>query len=219
MFVDREHIFQRQRLEIEAIAGVVIRRDSLRVAVHHDGFIPVIVQSEGRMATAIVELDPLADAIWPAAKNDDLLLLRRCGLVFFLIRGVQIRRVALELGCAGVHALVHWRKPVLLAQMPDFFLRAFSIQPPYAGKPSIRESHALGVAQHVRGYRPHGMLFQLKLHVVYLFKLIEKPGIDRGHLRNVLNRVSLAQRITYVRETLGMRCDETLRKNLRLDFF
>ena len=78
---DLEHVLGGQRLEIEAVGGVVVGRDRLRVAVDHDGFVAGLLQREGGVAAAIVELDALADAVRPAAEDDDLLLVRRPRLV------------------------------------------------------------------------------------------------------------------------------------------
>ncbi len=39
---DLEHVFERHRLEIQAIGSVVVGRDSLRIAVDHDGFIAIL---------------------------------------------------------------------------------------------------------------------------------------------------------------------------------
>ncbi len=71
---DFEHILRRQRLEIEPVGGVVIGRHRLGIAVDHDGFIARFRQREAGMAAAIIELDALADAVRPAAKDDDLFL-------------------------------------------------------------------------------------------------------------------------------------------------
>ncbi len=70
---DFDHVFGRQRLEIEAVGGVVVGRDGFRVAVDHDRFKAGILQREGGVAAAIVELDALADAVRTAAEDDDLL--------------------------------------------------------------------------------------------------------------------------------------------------
>ena len=70
---DLEHVLFGQRLEIEAVRGVVVGRDRLRIAVDHDGLVAGVGQREGRVAAAIVELDALADAVRAAAKDDDLL--------------------------------------------------------------------------------------------------------------------------------------------------
>ncbi len=73
---DFEDVFQRQRFEIEPVGGVVVGADRLRVAVDHDGLVARIGQREAGVAAAIVELDPLADAVRAAAEDDDLLGVR-----------------------------------------------------------------------------------------------------------------------------------------------
>ncbi len=63
------------------------------------------------------------------------------------------------------------------------------------------------------------MLFQFELLVVDFLELVQEPRIHRGHLGDLLHRVSLAQRVLHVGEALGMRRDQPLRQNLRLDLF
>ena len=74
---DLQHVFGRQRLEIEPVGGVVVGRHGLRVAVDHDRFEAGVAQREGGVAAAIVELDALADAVRTAAEDDDLLAVAR----------------------------------------------------------------------------------------------------------------------------------------------
>ena len=75
---DLEHVLERQRLEVQAVGGVVVGRDRLRVAVDHDGLEPVLAQRERRVHAAVVELDALPDAVRPAAQHHHLLP-RSCG--------------------------------------------------------------------------------------------------------------------------------------------
>ncbi len=74
VLVDGHHVFEGERLEVEAVAGVVVGGNRLGIAVHHHGFVAVFVQGEGGMAAAVVELNSLPDAVRPAAEDDDLLL-------------------------------------------------------------------------------------------------------------------------------------------------
>ena len=83
--VDIQNLFLRQRLKIQPVAGVVIRRDCLRIAVHHDGFIAEVLQRERGVATAVVELNSLPNTVRPAAQNHHLLAIAWGGLVFRLI--------------------------------------------------------------------------------------------------------------------------------------
>ena len=67
---DREHVLEGQRLEVEAIDGVVVGRDGLRVAVDHHRLEPVVAQRERGVHAAVVELDALPDAVRAAAEDD-----------------------------------------------------------------------------------------------------------------------------------------------------
>ena len=75
-----QHVLGRQRLEVEAVGGVVVGRDGLGVAVDHDRLHADLVEGEGRVAAAVVELDALADAVGAAAEDDGLLPVRRLRL-------------------------------------------------------------------------------------------------------------------------------------------
>ncbi len=72
-FINAQHVFHGKRFKIEFIGGIVIGRDSFRVAVYHDGFIPFIPQGECRMDTRIIKFDTLPYPVRAAAKNHDLL--------------------------------------------------------------------------------------------------------------------------------------------------
>ena len=102
---DGENIFQSQRLEIEAVGGVVIGGDGLGIAIDHDGFVAVFTERERGMAAAVIELDSLPDAIGAAAEDGDFRPVAGVGLVFFLVRGVKIRSEGLKFGGAGIDAL------------------------------------------------------------------------------------------------------------------
>ncbi len=119
MLVHRQHIFESERFEVQPVAGVVIGRDRLRIAVDHDGFVIVIAERKRRMAAAVIELDALANAVRPAAQNNDFASRRRRGFIFLFVGGVEVRRIAIELGRAGVHFLEYRRDAVAPPQFPD----------------------------------------------------------------------------------------------------
>jgi len=60
-------------LEVEAIAGVVVGRDRLGIAVDHDSFVAVLAQRVGGVAATIVELNSLPYAVRAGAEDDDFL--------------------------------------------------------------------------------------------------------------------------------------------------
>ena len=80
------HVFVCQWLEVQAIRGVVVGGDRLRVAVHHDRFEPCITESETRMHAAVVELDSLTDAIRATTEDDHLRLVGRSHLGLIFVR-------------------------------------------------------------------------------------------------------------------------------------
>eukprot|EP01136_Pigoraptor_vietnamica_P010232 Opistho-1_new@47646 len=124
-----QHVFGRQRLEIEAVGRVIVGRHGFRVAVHHDRFIADLAQREAGMDAAIVELDPLPDPVRPAAQDYDLLAIGRRGFILRLaeqrrfIGRIHVGRLRLELGGAGVDALEDGAHAQLVAQLAHFILR------------------------------------------------------------------------------------------------
>ena len=110
---DLDHVLGGERLEIEPVRGVVVGRHRLRIAVDHDGLVADLLEREGGVAAAIIELDALADAVRAAAEDDDLLLVRRRGLVGGaagerrLVGRIHVGGGRGEFGGAGIDALEH----------------------------------------------------------------------------------------------------------------
>ena len=73
----RHHVFEGQRLEVQTIGRVVIRRDRLGIAVDHHRLEAFVAQRERGVAAAVVELDALPDPVRTAAENHDLVPRRR----------------------------------------------------------------------------------------------------------------------------------------------
>ena len=68
-----QDVLEGQRLEIEPVGDVVIGAHRLGVAVDHDRLVTAFAAGHDRVHAAVVELDALADAVGPAAEDDDLL--------------------------------------------------------------------------------------------------------------------------------------------------
>ena len=66
---DAEHVLERQRLEVEAVGRVVVGRDGLGVAVDHHRVAARLAHGHRGVHAAVVELDPLADAVGPGAED------------------------------------------------------------------------------------------------------------------------------------------------------
>ena len=89
---DGEHVLEGDRLEIQAVGGVVVGGDGFRIAVDHDGLVAVLAHGERGMDAAIVELDALADAVGAAAEHHDLAPIRGRGLALLLVGGIEVGR-------------------------------------------------------------------------------------------------------------------------------
>ena len=66
---DGEHRGGVERLEVEAVARVVVGRDRLGVAVDHHGLVAERAERLRRVDAAVVELDALADAVRAASRG------------------------------------------------------------------------------------------------------------------------------------------------------
>ena len=99
-----QHVFERERLEVEAVAGIVIGGNRLGIAVDHDRFDAHLLQRERRMAAAVVELDSLPYPVGTAAENDHFFARARIGFARALVVRIEIGREAFKLGRAGIHA-------------------------------------------------------------------------------------------------------------------
>ena len=145
--VDGQHIFKRERLEVEAVAGVVVGGDGLGIAVDHDGLVAVVFEREGRVAAAVVELDALADAIGTGAENDDFWLCCRRRFVLLVVGGVEVGRHRLELGGAGIDELEDGANSLPFAQFPHLLDAVVAFELPLGGDALVAEAEALELAQ------------------------------------------------------------------------
>src|SRR5271155_768821 len=84
-FEDGEDVFKRERLEVEAVGGVVIGRDRFGVAIDHHGFVTVFLERKGGVAATIIEFNSLPDAAGAAAEDDDFRTVHRVGFVVFFV--------------------------------------------------------------------------------------------------------------------------------------
>ena len=142
---DVEHVLVGQRLEIEPVGGVVVGGDGLRVAVDHDRLVAVLGQGEDAVHAAVVELDPLADPVRPAAEDHDLFPAGDLRLALILVGGVEIGGVGDELGRAGIDPLEDRPDPEGEAQLPHLLLAL----PPEAAEELVGEAILLRLADDV----------------------------------------------------------------------
>ena len=112
---DRQHVLERQRLEVQPVGRVVVGRDRLRVAVDHHRVAAGLAHGHRRVHAAVVELDALADPVRAGAEDHHARPVAAPDLArarVALPGRVVVRRLGLELGRAGVDGLVGARTPV-----------------------------------------------------------------------------------------------------------
>ena len=196
---DVEHVLLRERLEVETIAGVVIRRHRLGVAVHHHRLEAGVAQGERRVHAAVVELDSLTDAIRARTQDDDALTIRRANLVLVLVGGIVIRSLGGELGRARVHGLVRGDDPGDLASRANCCF----VDTPEMGQLGVTEAQPL----HPTPRRARHRTGRLVGHGGALFHdhrhLVEEPRIDPTRVVDAIDRYATAQQLADLEDALG----------------
>ena len=117
---DREHRLGVERLEVEPVGRVVVGRDGLGVAVDHHRLVAELAVRRHGVDAAVVELDPLADAVRAGAEDDDARL--RAGgrrLVGLAPGRVVVVGRGLDLARARVDAAVRRPDAAVAAALAD----------------------------------------------------------------------------------------------------
>jgi hypothetical protein len=198
---DFHDVLERERLEVEAVGGVVVGRDRLRVAVDHDGLEPVLAQCERRMHAAVVELDALADTVGPATEDHDLALVRRPGFALVLVRGIHVRGGGGELGSASIDPLEHGTDAEGATVSAHLRLRhADQLGDAAVGETlALQRAHARQVERRLAARRDRA------LFVDDVLDLHQEPRIDACSLVDFSQRQARAERVTHVAETVRSR--------------
>ena len=82
---DLKHMLQTKGFKVRTIRGVIVCRHRLRVAVDQNRLHAALGQGVDRVAAAVVELDPLADAVGPRTEDDHFVAVLRGGFAQALI--------------------------------------------------------------------------------------------------------------------------------------
>ena len=198
-FHDLQHVFQGERLKVQAVGGVVVGGYRLRVAVDHDGLVAVLAQGEGGVDAAVVEFDALADTVGPAAQHHDLLALTGIGLALFLVGGIHVGGGGGELGSAGIHPLEHGAH---VERMPVHAHRGLR-RPEQLGQAPVGEALALERAHGLGVQILQGAAGKSALLAHDVLDLGQEPGIDAGVLVHLFQAHALAQGLGHVPQAAG----------------
>jgi len=136
---DLQHVFECERLEVQAVGRVVVGGDGLGIAVDHDGLVAVLAHGQRRVHAAVVEFDALADAVGPAAEHHDLLLAGRRGFALLVVARIHVGGAGREFTGAGIDPLVHRAHAQRVARLAHRLL----VRLQKFGQPSVRKPFAL----------------------------------------------------------------------------
>src|SRR5437660_12177442 len=93
------------------------------------------------MTAAVIELNPLPDAVWSRSQNHNLAPIGWLRLVFLFVRRIKVWRVGFKLSAASVHPLVNRNQPQLFAIGADLvFGTVRPIRPAPVGQSNPFES-------------------------------------------------------------------------------
>jgi hypothetical protein len=189
---DVQHVLEGQRLEVQAVGGVVVGRHGLRVGVDHDRLEAGLAQRPHGVDGGVVELDALTDAVRSRAEDDDLPAVGGADLVLPLVGGVVVRGVGLELGGAGVDRLED--RHLALGEAPGAHAARLR-----AGEPrdvGVGEAEPLGLAPGLP--LPRGRVAErrhLALRLDDLAQLRQEPRVDGGLLVQQRHAAAAAQQL------------------------
>ena len=178
---DLEDVFERERLEVETIGGVVVGGYGLGVAVDHDRLVARLAQGERRVDARVVELNALPDAIGSRAEDDHLAPVTGLDLGLLVVRRVVIRRARGELGSARIDGLEYRPDPPPVPQLAHLALG----DTPQRSDLGIGKAVALGDAQQCRIERlGHSEAIG---EVVDDLDLGKEPGVDTRGLVHLVD--------------------------------
>ena len=181
---DLKHILQGQGFEIQAVGGIVIRRDRLRVAVDHDGLEAVRAAGHGGMHAAVIELDTLPDAVGTTAQHHDLVIAAGRRFAFLFIGGIHVGCRGRELGRTGVNPFVD--RPHCQVVTTLTYLALGTIQ--QARQPTVGKTLALQLPQANGIECLDTQRTQAVLLGHQITDLGKEPGIDRRQLKQLFRR-------------------------------
>ena len=199
---DVQHPLERQLVEVEPVADVVVGRDRLGIVVDHHRAKSLLADRVQRADAAPVELDRTSDAVGSRPEHDDRAVVVR--EVDVVRRGavgdVQVVRHGRVLGRQRVDLLDVGRDAAHFAVAPDrehvgvdALGRALGYR---AGELEIREAALFGLEQQLVGHMGDVVvLLQLVLDPDDVLQLLEEPAVDLRQLVDALDGVPVLQRV------------------------
>ncbi len=207
---DLEHVFERERLEIQLVGDIEIGRDRLGIRVDHDRLEAALAQRQRGAHAAVVELHPLPDPIRSAAQDHDARRAAARRLALLVVAAVEVGRARRELAGAGVDHLVHGTNVELPAARAHGAL-ALTAQ---RAELDVGESHPLHAAH--RPGRRVGSESPAYHRSASTSSSIsrEEPGIDPRHVVDLVERNAALDRALHLEDPFRRRVAERVAERL-----
>ena len=198
-FDDVVDILEGQRFEVEPVAGVVVGRNRLRVAVDHDRLIAGLGELEAGVDTAVIELDALTNTVRSRTEDHDLLTVRWAHFAVVFPCRVVIRRLRIELGTTGVDGLERRNHSGGYPSIGDLIERHV----PQVGELCVGEAHLLRTLPAASTQLARRSFGQRNAFLGDAQHLIEEPWVDLGHLVQFFDRLTATQECFELENPLG----------------
>ena len=199
-----QHFFERERLEVEAVTGVVIGGDRFRIAIDHDRLDTEFLQREGRVAATVIELDALPDAVGSAAENHYLLTRCDVRLALGFVARVEVGSEAFEFRGAGIYTIEDRFDAQLLAAGAHLQRRNLpgTREITIGDAVALRQQELLPRGGRERPFRH----FLFEIH--HFAHLAQEPGINGGQLMHFRFRVAVLEGEADVTQAVGIGGDQ-----------
>ncbi len=182
---DVHDVLEGERLEVEAVGGVVVGRDGLGVAVDHDRLVALGLERVRGVNAAVVKLDALANAVGAGREDHHagLLCLRALGGATVLVGEVVVTRASSKLAGAGVDGLHERAHAHDLAHGTHDLLA----RPREVGNLTVREAKLLGCEHVVVVEANEPQLRDRALGGDDVRDAVKEPAVDMRELEDALH--------------------------------
>ena len=194
-----EYAFERQLVEIEPVAHVVVGRYRFGIVVDHDRLVAELAGRLHGIDRTPVEFDGASDAIGPRSEHDHRLVVLEIGnvVVRSVVGHVEVVGQVRIVGSHRVDAFDRGKHAGLLAggAHPE----RFPFEVPFrifdeAGDLEVGESEPFGLQQYVGGQVFDLVVFGKNQRIVVdVFEFVEEPRGDFGQLVEPVDRVTLLE--------------------------
>ena len=193
------HALERQLVEVQTVAHIVVGRNGLGVVVDHHRLIAQLAGGLDSIHRAPVELNRRADAVCTRTQNHNrFLILEERNIVILTVVGhIKIVGQLGVLRCHRIDSLNGRHDVSLLTQRANcqcLLVHILAVLADETCDLEVREAQSLSLPKHLGGQLLDRIVAtQYQRVVVDILQFFEEPGRNLGQLEQTLDRVALLQ--------------------------